>query len=125
MKLCCPDSTVNEREIKYLNAIPVTEVTARSGPTSLDIEYSLSQLLNPGLYVTLDIDSSSQHKYRRNVVPTSCEVMFPSFEVACEAFDRLRTDLDLVKANDECTVNWLKTPWDDERYWTRELGGVI
>jgi hypothetical protein len=92
--------------------------------SAMDIEYSLSQLLNPDLYVSLDISSSS-HKNSRRVFPTSCEVMFPSFEVACDAFERLRADLDLVKDDELCTINWIRTPLDAEKYWTRERGGVV
>ncbi|CAB9508592.1 expressed unknown protein [Seminavis robusta] len=93
--------------------------------TGMDVEYSLSQLLNPGLYVSLDISSTNVHRGSQRAVPTSCEIMFPSFEVASEAFERLRSELDVVKESEECSINWMRTPPDAERYWTRELGGVM
>ena len=100
--------------------------TAKDGRyrSAIDIEFSLSQLLNPDLYVSLGISSGS-HKQSKKVAPGSCEIMFPSFEVAHDAFCKLRVDLDLVKDDESCTINWLKTPPDALQYWTRELGGVV
>ena len=92
--------------------------------TAIDIEASLSQLLSPDIYVSLDI-SSSAHRKSTRVVPGSCEIMFPAFEVAFDAFCKLREDLSLVKYNDLCSINLLKTPGDAMLYWKRELGGVV
>lgn len=92
--------------------------------SAMDIEFSLSRLLNPDLYVSLDITSGTHQKSCR-VVPGSCEIMFPSFEVAYDAFSKLREGLDMVTEDEECTINWMRTPPDALQYWKRELGGVV
>ena len=110
-----------------LTRLYIENIAAREGKetrSAIDIEFSLSQLLNPDLYVSLDIDSSS-HKVSKRSAPGSCEIMFPSFEVAHDAFCRLKKDLDFVKHDEECTINWIRTPPDALQYWTRELGGVV
>jgi len=112
----------------YIDNIPFTD----GGNTRnvMDIEHSLSQLLNPDLFVSLDISSSSTPKSKK-VAPTSCEIVFPSFEIAHEAFCILQEKLDLLKdgavADDgeASTINWMKTPPDALQYWTRQLGGVM
>ena len=106
----------------YIENIAATD--DKKGRSAIDIEFSLSQLLNPDLFVSLDINSSS-HKPSKRSVPGSCEIMFPSFEVAHDAFCRLKKDLDFVKNDNECTINWIRTPPDALQYWKRELGGVV
>lgn len=108
---------------KEMTRLYVDNIERDLGLSAMDIEYKLSQLLNPNLYVSLDITSST-HKKSKRVSPGSFEIMFPTFEVAFESFLKLREDLDLVRS-EECTVGWIKTPLDANKYWTRQLGGVV
>lgn len=105
-----PIESVNNGEAKYQYR------------TAMDIEYSLSQLLNPDIYISLDISSSSHRKSRHSAVG-SCEIMFPSFEIAYDSYYKLHEGLNIVR-EDESTLNWIRTPSDAMLYWTRQLGGV-
>ena len=111
----------------YIDGIPPLDFTDTGGKnkhrTSMDIEYSLSQILNPDIYVSLDVSSSSHKKSKRAVIG-SCEIMFPSFEVAHDSYCKLHDGLDFLKEDEDCSLNWLKTPPDAILYWTRHLGGV-
>jgi len=80
---------------------------------SLDLEYKLSRALHPDIYVCLDV---GQNDYSE---PKSCEIMFPSFEVAFHAFQKLQ-QVDM--GSDDCVMNWIKTSDDAMGYWTRKLG---
>ena len=86
----------------YLEDIP-------EGMYSLDIEHKLSQLLHPEIYVCLNI---GQHDFAE---PSSCEIKFPSFEMAQHAFYKLK-DLDI----EGVSLHWMRTPQDAMKYWTRE-----
>jgi len=86
----------------YLEDIP-------EGMYSLDIEHKLSQLLHPEIYVCLDV---GQHDFAE---PSSCEIKFPSFEMAQYAFHKLQ-ELDI----EGVSLQWMRTPEDAMKYWTRE-----
>jgi hypothetical protein len=90
-----------------------------------DIEYQLSQVLSPDLYVCLD-DVSQRFKQKNRTGLTTCELTFPSFEATYFAYFKLRAELDLLrKDNDDnkerCALHWMTTPHDANMYWTREL----
>jgi hypothetical protein len=86
----------------YIEDIP-------AGMYSLDIEHKLSKLLHPEIYVCLDV---GQHDYAE---PSSCEIKFPTFDMAHHAYHKLQ-DLDIEGS----LLNWMQTPEDAEKYWTRE-----
>lgn len=79
------------------------------GMYSLDVEHKLSQLLHPEIYVCLDV---GQHDFAE---PSSCEIKFPSFQMAYHAYQKLQ-DLDIEGAS----LHWMRTPEDAMKYWTRE-----
>jgi hypothetical protein len=86
----------------YLEDIP-------QGMYSLDIEHKLSHLLHPEIYVCLNI---GQHDFAE---AASCEIKFPSFEMANYAYHKLQ-ELDI----EGCSLQWMRTPEDAMQYWTRE-----
>jgi hypothetical protein len=61
--------------------------------------------------------------------PTSCEINFPSFEIAHDSYYKLRDGFELGRRtgavdDDEgpFTINWMRTPSDARLYWTRDIG---
>lgn len=79
------------------------------GMYSLDIEHKLSQLLHPEIYVGLNI---GQHDFAE---AASCEIKFPSFEMAHYAYHKLQ-ELDIEGSS----LQWMRTPEDAMQYWIRE-----
>mmetsp|Transcript_14361 Transcript_14361/g.16515 ORF Transcript_14361/g.16515 Transcript_14361/m.16515 type:complete len:1049 (+) Transcript_14361:310-3456(+) len=121
---------------------------------SLDLEYTLSKLLHPYIYISL---RGGQHDFSQ---PKSLEIKFPNHETALFAYDIIKTklELDLLGLSsakeaitndgaddDDCvdddddddgvdnddvnqeifsrdvTLNWIRTPKNAIKYWTREL----
>lgn len=78
----------------------------------MDFEEKFSKVLQPDIYIAL---RTGQHINSR---AKSCELSFPSFEVAYYAQKKLQTQCtDDVKFS----INWMKTPDDALQYWTRDL----
>jgi hypothetical protein len=90
------------------------DISAAHDVTS--IEYQLSQLLHPELYVCLDIG----RRQGRTFGSSSCEIKFPNFEAAYWAYLKLSAQLDLLK-EDGCALHWMQTPRDAMHFWTRQL----
>ena len=87
------------------------------------IEYDLSRILHPNLYVCLDV---SAHRRRRRKLgppePLSGAIQFPSFEAAYWAYQKLYLDLEYLQHKDSaCALHWMETPADAMLYWTRKL----
>lgn len=103
-----PVRSIEARDMKrlYVENIP-------PGFYSLDIEYKLSRVLHPDIYVCLDI---GHHDFSE---PSSCEIKFPTFEMAYHSFVKLQ-QVDM--GSDECVLNWMKMPQNAMGYWTREVG---
>jgi hypothetical protein len=87
----------------------------------VSIEYELSRLLHPDLYVCLD--ASGYHRPRRmGRNPLSCVIKFPSFEAAYWAYWKLSMNLDFLRDTEsDCALHWMETPTDAMLYWTRQL----
>ena len=106
----------------YLENIP-------AGIPCLDVEYHLSRKLQPGLFVCLDSGQNNK------AIVGSCEIKFPSFELALESFDKLK-DLEFVHSSlvtattaeeeetteSTCLVNWMRTPKNARKWYTRAIG---
>ena len=80
------------------------------GQFSMDIEYQVSKALHPDIYVCLNVG------YHDFTGIATCEIKFPSYEVACYAYDRLQGMEDLG-----AQIQWLPTPFDALLHWTREI----
>lgn len=80
------------------------------GQFSMDIEYKVSKALHPDIYVCLNVG------YHDFTGIASCEIKFPSHEVAYYAYDRLQRMEDLG-----AQIQWLRTPSDARLHWTREI----
>jgi hypothetical protein len=93
----------------YLENVP-------EGIPCMDFEYRLCQKLYPDLFVCLDAGQNNK------AIVGSCEIKFPSFEMALKSYLKLQ-ELDIVQSeNPNCFVNWMQTPRDAEQWWTRALG---
>lgn len=79
-----------------------------------ELETMVRTALQPEVLVTLDAGQNKQW------IAGSCEISFPSFEVAFEAMDRLRK-LEFVSEK-SCVINWMRTPLTAEQWWKREIG---
>jgi len=85
------------------------------------IEYELSQILHPRLYVCLDIDRRRQ---KGLVGQPNAVIQFPDFESAYWAHSRLSQELMRLSFDDtilKTAVHWMPTPRDAMLYWTRKL----
>jgi hypothetical protein len=99
-----------------MTTLYLEDISATQDVTS--VEYQLSQLLHPELYVCLDI--GKRQRYRKNR-PVSCSIKFPNFEAAYWSYLKLSAELDLLKEEDTCGLHWMATPQDAMLYWTRYL----
>lgn len=82
--------------------------------TCLDLEYLLREQLGPELFVRLD-------RGQNNRMVGSCEIRFPSFEDAFEAYGKLRDSFSM-DSHKEVTVHWMRTPKDAALWWSRKRG---
>ena len=82
------------------------------------IEYQLSHILHPNLYVCLDIERGRQKPTGGSL---SCEIKFQNFEAAYWAHSKLKSELEFLIDDAECSVQWYRTPQDAILYWTRQL----
>ena len=100
----------------FIESIPVGELT------SADFETMLCHVLQPNISLNSDFAgmSSSSHQRRKSI--HSCEIKFPSFEIAFQCYHKLMLDLDLIRNVDDCAVQWMRTPRDAELWWTRKRG---
>jgi hypothetical protein len=99
-----------------MNKLYLEDISKEHDVTS--IEYELSQILHPSLYVCLDIERRRQKRIKGRA---SCEIKFPDFESTHWAYSKLSADLTLLKDDDECSLHWMPTPRDALLYWTRQL----
>ena len=88
------------------------------------IEYDLSRILHPDLYVCLDVSAHRRHRQRNGegAEALSCVIQFPSFEATYWAYQKLHLELEYLQEDDSsCALHWMETPADAMLYWTRQL----
>ncbi len=90
----------------YIEGIP-------QGFYAIDIEEKLSKVLHPRMYASLKL---GQHVNSR---PRSCELTFPTFEVASFAYDQLKKVR--FGEQEQPEIHWMRTPEDAEEYWKRNI----
>lgn len=91
----------------YIEGIP-------QGRFAMDFEEKLSTLLTPNMYISLVL---GQHV---NAQAKSCEIAFPTFEVANYAYQQLQ-NFNTSNEDEKCSIHWMKTPDNAMAYWTRDL----
>jgi hypothetical protein len=101
----------------YLEDVnPTHDITA--------IEYDLSRILHPELYVCLDVSAHRRRRRRvgKDLESLSCVIQLSSFEAAYWAYQKLHMELEyLQEDNSNCVLHWMETPADAMLYWTRQL----
>jgi RNA recognition motif-containing protein len=118
ISLCVFGMLVRRHPVRSIRSVEMNSLCIENIPGDhpcIDFEFQLSQKLHPDLFVCLD---ATQNK---NVMVGSCDIKFPSFEVALESYDKLK-DLDILQRHPECTLNWIHTPKDADLWWTRKRG---
>mmetsp|Transcript_30182 Transcript_30182/g.72448 ORF Transcript_30182/g.72448 Transcript_30182/m.72448 type:complete len:205 (+) Transcript_30182:1039-1653(+) len=95
------------------------------------IEYELSQILHPELYVCLDIDGDqransrrqrrNRHHNQKDDTSSNCIIQFQDFDAAYWSYLRLTEQLSFLSEDDDCELQWMETPKDAMLYWTRKL----
>lgn len=80
-----------------------------------EFEQLLNELVNSSLFVSLGAGQNRRARIG------SCEINFPSFELAFDSYNKL-LESDLLQNSADCTVNWMKTPEDAELWWRRKRG---
>ena len=101
-----------------VRSVPATQVTClyienlKDGKPCLELEYELEHVMK--------LQVSLQPGQKANVLVGSCEIVFPSFDVAWEAYSRLQ-NLKCIKDGDG-QVQWFRTVKYAEKWWTRERG---
>lgn len=98
----------NDMNRIYLENMP-------EGFTTMDAEYMLNNEFHPSLLLCLDSGQNNR------AVVGSCEVRFPSFELAYTSFRKLQR-MDAISHDSEISIQWLKTPNDANMWWTRQSG---
>eukprot|EP00977_Amphora_coffeiformis_P017285 scaffold5538_cov159-Amphora_coffeaeformis.AAC.3 len=95
-----------------VRSVPAAKVTSlfledlTNGGYCLELQYELERVIH--LQVSLDQGQKAK------VLVQSCEIAFPSFDLAWEAYTKLR--------NINGQVQWFRTPKDATSWWTRERG---
>jgi hypothetical protein len=106
---------------KDMTRLYLEDISGKYDTTS--IEFQLSQILHPELYVCLDIDGDqrpSSRRRRQDANSSSCIIQFPDFEAAYWSYLKLSAELELIQEGD-CALQWMETPKDAMLYWTRKL----
>jgi hypothetical protein len=106
---------------KDMTRLYLEDISGKNDTTA--IEFQLSQILHPELYVCLDIDGDqrpSPRKQRQDANSSSCIIQFPDFEAAYWSYLKLSAELELIQEGD-CALQWMETPRDAMLYWTRKL----
>lgn len=98
----------NDMKHLYLENMP-------EGFTTMDAEYMLNNELYPNLLLCLDSGQNNR------AVLGSCEIRFPSFEIAYNSFKKLQS-MEAVSHESEISIQWLRTPKDANMWWTRQSG---
>jgi hypothetical protein len=121
----------------YIEDIP-------EGHPCIDLEYQLSYALEPDLFVCLNAGQN----YTATV--GSCEIKFPTFELAYESHKKLQEKLEIFKSDADtngsltastttlssiesedsdnntptktCRINWIEPQKDAHKWWTRQYG---
>lgn len=120
---------VRKHPMRSIRASEMTRLYVESVPAGIpgiDFEYMLSQLLKPEVFVSLDVGQD------KSAIVGSCEIKFPSFEIAWESYQKLQ-ELEVLQQRNEgsgsklteidhCTLNWMRTPKDAKGWWSRHLG---
>lgn len=92
------------------------------GLQSNDLEYQLATSLKEhDMYISLRIGEQKRKK------PTSCEIVFPSFDVAFLSYNTVNESIISLcehYESEKCdtVINWIQTPSDAMQHWTREVG---
>ena len=94
----------------YLENIP----TGAACSACSELENHLSQYLQPELFACMDAGQNNR------VVVGSCEIKFPSFELALKSYERLSERF--LQSEGAYSINWLRTPKDADKWWTRSIG---
>ena len=124
-----------------VKTVPTEKITSLfienipSGYFGLDLEYKFNKVLQPHIYVCLDTVEGFQggvtaHRYQET---KSTMIQFPSFELALFAYEKLKT-IDIFEESllsdefesntskhEKCTLQWLKTPSNAMKFWTRQI----
>lgn len=93
----------------YIEGVP-------DGHPCLDFEYQLGQVLDPDLFVCLTAGQNN-----RAMVGT-CEIKFPSFDVAYNSYQKLQKLAILQDTESNCVLNWVLSPRNAVLWWSRKLG---
>jgi hypothetical protein len=97
------------------------------GQPCVELEYHLSHALEPNIFVCLDAGQDVKSTVN------SCEVKFPSFEVAYESYMQLQRKMSILKPtlaesdaisgdHPPCRINWMRTEKDAVKWWSRDYG---
>jgi hypothetical protein len=91
----------------YLENLPSDQVCS-------SLEFAVHDLLRPDLLVSLDA------KQDRKTYIGSAEIRFESFEEAYKSYDIIKNSG--ILSTLDCRLNWIRSPKDAEKWWTRALG---
>jgi len=80
---------------------------------AVQLVHMISDLFHPDMYIVISLENPSPY-----IKPTSCEIRFPSFEVATYAL-RLLSKVSI--GDKKCVLNWMETPKHANDYWTRKI----
>ena len=100
----------------YIENLPATLHNNDKPVTAIEVEHWLTQQLDPDHYLCLGAGQSYSS------LVGSCELWFPNFEHAYQAFVKLeRMDVFQDETN-QCRVHWRRSPPNAHKWWTREIG---
>jgi hypothetical protein len=99
------------------------------GQPSIELEYQLSHVLEPDIFVCLDAGQDVKSAVH------SCEISFPSFAVAYASYIQLQEKLSILAPRvvdhqattgepplPPCRINWMRTEKDAVQWWSRNYG---
>ena len=107
--------TIRRHPVRSIPVSKLNELYVESNSKKFkgsEMMHRLSETLSP------DIQVIPEYGQRMHGGANRCKIQFPTFEVAHYAFHRLeKMGLD----NEDVAVNWIETPADAVKYWTRDV----
>ena len=83
---------------------------------TVDLEEQLATLLDPDFFVSL---CSGQNCNRTHV--GSCSIEFPTFSHTYASYAKSQ-QLELLQSGTTARLNWIRSPRDAHRWYTRQVG---
>lgn len=83
-----------------------------------ELELRLAEVLTPDVNVGMSAGQNAM------TIVGSCEIKFPSYDAAYNAFLKLEGEcfLNTISTSEDFAINWMRSPFDSQHWWSRKQG---